>query len=93
MVSNFDAAQWCSLGQEATSHKNKTLTLTHDAALFLRRLYVNDTNHLYIRLGYKRLLSGTSGRRAAEPLFFLYSSSCKAIFCRIRPFIGRTTTG
>ena len=33
--------------------QNKTLTLTHDAALFLRRLYVNDTNHLYIRLGYK----------------------------------------
>ena len=33
--------------------QNETLTLTHEAALFLRRLYVNDTNHLYIRLGYK----------------------------------------
>ena len=51
VVSNFDAAVFTRPGSNIV--QNKTIMLTHDAALFLRRLYVNDTNRVYIRLGYK----------------------------------------
>ena len=35
------------------SYSASNTTLTHDAAHFLRRLYANDTSHLYTRLGYE----------------------------------------
>jgi hypothetical protein len=48
VVSNYRA-----VFTRPTRYSASNISLTHDAALFLRKVYVNDTNNLYIRLGYK----------------------------------------